>query len=311
MCIRDSLYAIRVYEITVAGEEEPSKYAEVYDSEKVTYYQERRGYFYVDMDREINPEPHIFGSVPIVEFENNEEQMGDFEKVITLVNDYDKIISDQSNEHEAYRNAYLVLKNMMVDSDTMQKLKDHGVIEVLENGDAKFLTKDLQTTAVENHLSRLEENIYRFTQVPNLSDEKFASNLSGVAIKFKLFGLENKCITKERKMTKAIKNLLKLIAVPLGVKTGEKLKMADVQVQFTRNVPDNIQELVDAVTKLNGVVDKETLLSLLPFVDNPSLILEKLEREQDIYAKEMAQFQTPKSEQAGAGVADFDMLGDA
>ena len=36
---------------------------------------------------------------------------------------------------------------------------------------------------------------------------------------------------------------------------------------------------MDTVTKLDGKVDKETLLSLLPFIDNPKEVLEKLEQE--------------------------------
>jgi SPP1 family phage portal protein len=294
------LYALRVYELNVAtssavssaqAKPEPVKYVEVYDAVEITYWKEVNGNYFLDDTREVNPEPHIFGDVPLVEFENNEEQMGDFEKVISLVNDYDKIISDQSNEHEAYRNAYLVLKNMVLSSDSLQKLKEQGVIEVMENGDAKFLTKDVQTDAVNAHLDRLEENIYKFTQIPNLSDEKFAGNLSGVAIKFKLFSMENKCIVKERKMTKAIRKLLKLISVPLGIKSAEKFDMTKVQVIFSRNVPDNLHEIAEVVGLLNGVVDKETLLSLLPFIDDPTYILEKLQAEQDIYAKDMAKFQ--------------------
>lgn len=40
-------------------------------------------------------------------------------------------------------------------------------------------------------------------------------------------------------------------------------------------------EIVDTVTKLDGKVDKETLLSLLPFIDNPKEVLEKLEADKE------------------------------
>ena len=51
-----------------------------------------------------------FGRIPIITVYNNEEQMSDLEKIETLVNDYDKVLSDVSNEFEAFRNAYLMLK---------------------------------------------------------------------------------------------------------------------------------------------------------------------------------------------------------
>jgi SPP1 family phage portal protein len=45
----------------------------------------------------------------LFEFENNKEKQGDFEKVESLIDAYDKIISDGVSEIEAFRMAYLVL----------------------------------------------------------------------------------------------------------------------------------------------------------------------------------------------------------
>lgn len=283
----DLLYAIRVYEMAMVDQEEKVRYAEVYSKQNITYWVQdsETGIFIPDENRD--DEPHIFNRVPVVEVANNMEKMGDFEKIITLVNDFDKVFSNASNELEAYRNAYLMIKNMAVDSTTIKKLREDGIIEVLENGDVKFVTKDVNTAFMKEHLDRLQDNIYRFSQVPNLSDENFASNLSGVAIRFKLFGLETKCIAKERKFTKAIKDLLKILAEPIRVMTGKQLELKHIEIQFSRNVPNNLVELADVVSKLNGVVDKQTLIGLLPFVDDPKAVEEALKKEQDVYAKDM------------------------
>ena len=229
----------------------------------------------------VEEKSHIFGRIPIITVYNNEEQMSDLEKIETLVNDYDKVLSDVSNEFEAFRNAYLMLKNLVAGNDSIQKLKDEGIVEVMENGDMKFITKEIQTEALENHLNRLEKNIHKFSAVPDLSDENFAGNLSGVAIRFKLFGLETKCIIKERKMEKAIKELVRVLSVPIHVNTGREVDVLNLKVEFSRNVPNNLTEIVDTVTKLDGKVDKETLLSLLPFIDNPKEVLEKLEADKE------------------------------
>ena len=218
--------------------------------------------------------------------------MSDLEKIESLVADYDKVLSDVSDEFSAFRNAYLMLKNMIVGEDGKKQLKDEGIIEVMENGDAKFITKQIQTEALEPHLNRLEANIYKFSQVPNLSDESFAGNLSGVAIRFKLFGLETKCIIKERKMEKALRDFVRILSVPIRVETGHEIDIVNLKVEFTRNVPNNLTEIVDTVTKLDGKVDKETLLSLLPFIDNPKEVLEKLEAE----AKKQKQSTDPYSQ---------------
>lgn len=220
--------------------------------------------------------PLIYDRIPVATLYNNEEQMSDLEKIETLVNDYDKVLSDMSDEFSVFRNAYLVLKNMIVDENGKRQLKEEAIIELMENGDAFFLTKQIQTDALENHLKRLEDNIYKFSQVPNLSDENFAGNLSGVAIRFKLFGLETKCIIKERKMEKALKDYMRILSVPILVATGHEIDVVNLKIEFTRNVPNNLTEIVDTVAKLDGKVDKETLLSLLPFIDNPKEVLEKM-----------------------------------
>ena len=288
---KEPAYKIRLYDIDTEDTKKTTHYAEVYSPTKVEIFKcvddgscattgkgKARQFASYEF---VEEKPHIYGRIPIITVYNNEEQMSDLEKIETLVNDYDKVLSDVSNEFEAFRNAYLMLKNMTASGDNIQKLKDEGIIEVMENGDVKFITKEIQTEALENHLNRLEKNIHKFSAVPDLSDENFAGILSGVAIRFKLFGLETKCIIKERKMEKAIKELVRVLSVPIHVNTGREVDVLNLKVEFSRNVPNNLTEIVDTVTKLDGKVDKETLLSLLPFIDNPKEVLEKLEADKE------------------------------
>ena len=279
-------YAIRLYDIDTEDTDTTTHYAEVYSVGKMELFKsvdggtstKGKGREFASYEY-VGEEPLIYDRIPVCTMYNNEEQMSDLEKIESLVADYDKVLSDVSDEFSAFRNAYLMLKNMIVGEDGKKQLKDEGIIEVMENGDVKFVTKAIQTEALENHLNRLEANIYKFSQVPNLSDENFAGNLSGVAIRFKLFGLETKCIIKERKMEKALRDFVRILSVPISVSTGKIVDIVNLKVEFTRNVPNNLAEIVDTVTKLDGKVDKETLLSLLPFIDNPKEVLEKMEQE--------------------------------
>jgi SPP1 family phage portal protein len=285
-------YAIRYYTIKDTAKDEEYRKVEVYTPTHIEHWiqTDDTGHFVPDF-MEGNPvEPHIFGRVPIVSFVNNKEEQGDFEKIVSLVDDFDKVLSDASNEHEAYRRAYLMIKNMAIDDSTLIRLKQEGVIQVDDDGDVKFVTKEIQSDAIEGHLNLLEDNIYKFSRVPNLDDEDFAGNLSGIAIKFKLFGLETKCITKERKMRKGLKDLIDLICVPLNIKHSASWSAKDIEMVFTRNIPANITEQTDVVQKLQGIVDTETLLSLLPFIDDPAAVMEKLEEESLIKQKEAAIF---------------------
>lgn len=280
----EALWKIRLYDIDTEDTDKTTHYAEVYSATRCDVFictednagAKVKGVKNVTSYTFKETHTHIYGRIPIVTLYNNEEQMSDLERIESLVNDYDKVLSDMSNEFEAFRNAYLILKNMVASNDSIDKLKTEGILEIMENGDAKFLTKQIQTDAIENHLDRLEKNIYKFSQVPDLSDENFAGNLSGIAIRFKLFGLETKCIIKERKMERAIKDLFRVLYVPLRTLASCEPDVLNLKVEFTRNVPNNLTEIVDMVCKLKDKVDDETLLSLLPFVDNPKEVLERL-----------------------------------
>jgi hypothetical protein len=80
-------------------------------------------------------------------------------------------------------------------------------------------------------------------------------------------------------MEKAIKDLFRILYVPIRVLSGKEPDVKNLKITFTRNIPNNTTELVDTVTKLDGKVDKETLLALLPFIDDPKKVLEKLKED--------------------------------
>ncbi|SPT93131.1 phage Portal protein [Bacillus tequilensis] len=169
---------------------------------------------------------------------------GDAEKGLSLIDAYDRTLSDVSNEIEQCGLAYLILKGLGADEDTLQQLKKTGILELYdEKDDVSYLTKDINDAIIENHLNRLEENILRFAKSINFSDESFGGNITGVAMKFKLIALENKCITIERKMTAALRYQYKLIFSAWATKNKAKAEdYLKVWFGFKRNLPANVLE---------------------------------------------------------------------
>ncbi|UUI85558.1 phage portal protein [Bacillus halotolerans] len=256
--------------------------------EKVTFYDDKKAYFFEKREGNwilLEKKPHMFDYCPLFGLPNNDEQMGDAEKVIQLIDAYDRTLSDASNEIEQLRLAYLILKGAGMDDEDIQQLKKNGVFELLgKDDDVKFLTKDINDTMIENHLNRLEENILRFAKSVNFSDESFGGNVTGIAMKYKLMALENKCITMERKMTAALRYQYKLLcsawAKKSNVKHDDYLK---VWFSFKRNLPSNILEEAEIAAELKGQVSEETRLSMLSFVDDVQYEIERMKAEQDAY----------------------------
>lgn len=278
--ITEPVYALRYYTVTNPLTQTDTLKAEFYDDTYVYFFEEGSGGLSL-VDQRI----HTFDYCPLYGLPNNEELKGDAEKVLSLIDAYDRTLSDASNEIEQYRLAYLVLKGIGVDEETIEKLKHTGIFELLdEKEDIKYLTKDINDTMIENHLNRLEENIMRFAKSVNFSDEQFGGNLSGVAMRFKLLALENKCITMERKMTVALRYQFKVLCSAWAKKgIANRDDYLKIWFGFKRNLPVNLAEEAAMTAQLKGLVSEETRLSLLSFVDDVKYELERMQAEQDAY----------------------------
>lgn len=267
--IQEPDYSIRLYK------EDGKEYAEFYDEKDIWYFSSDKGWEFEDV------QPHLFDFNPLFGVENNRDQKGDAEKIYSLINAYDRTLSDASNEIEQYRLAYLILKGLGADGDTLESLKKGGIIELLgDNDEVKYLTKDINDTMIENHLNRLEENIMRFAKSVNFSDESFGGNITGVAMKYKLMALENKCITMERKFVASLRYQYKVLFSAWsklhGMKEDDYLK---VFYSFKRNLPDNLLEEAQVQQQLKGLVSETTRLGLFSQVDDVEWEKEEMNKE--------------------------------
>jgi SPP1 family phage portal protein len=220
---------------------------------------------------------HNFNLVPVSIYKNNDEMLGDFELVIDLIDFYDRLESDTANAFDYYNDCYMVFTGATLPDD-IQTMKENRLLEVPENGTVSFLTKNAIDTEQENAKNRIVNDIHKYSRVPNMSDENFANNVSGVAMKYKLLGLENVCSIKERKFKKGLQNRLWLISNILNLKTGTSLQ--DVKITFKRNIPQNETEIAELINNLRGLLSSETLISQLSFVEDAKAELEKLQEEQ-------------------------------
>ncbi len=230
----------------------------------------------------VNEEPNFFGELQIVEYVNNDNKLGDYENILTLQDAYNLCVADNINLTNYFSEAYIVIKNMVAtDQNDIKDMQNNRVISLPTDGDAYFLNKNVDNSQIEAVLERLKNDIHKFSNCPALDDESFAGNLSGVALSYKLFGLETDTITKERKFTMAMMERYRLITKMINIKNATNYNSEEISLQFTRNIKQNLVEIVDTVTKLQHIVSQETLLSLLPFVVDVSEELDKVNNERE------------------------------
>jgi len=130
-----------------------------------------------------------------------------------------------------------------------------------------FVTKQINDTALENYKNRLDKDIHKFSLVPCLTDENFVGNASGVAMAYKLQGLEFLTGVKEQKFRKGLLRRVELITNVLSIKMNKELLFTDVGFTFTRNNPKNLVEIVKMATDLTGIISEESQLDMLPMIN--------------------------------------------
>ena len=271
--------AIRRYRVLGLDGSSYRDYVDVYDAQTVTSYDYDAG----KITRRGEPRPHYFDGVPVIEYPNNEARRGDFEGVMPLVDAYNKAQSLTLDDMEDFTDAYLVLKGMGgMNGEDAAELRRNKMMTLDEGGSAEWLIKNLNDTYIENIKTRLQNDIHKFSAIPDMSDDAFAGNTSGVAIKYKLIGLEQIRSRKERCFKKGLQRRIELIADMLRTKSKADIDFRDIEITFTANIPANNQEQADIVKALYGLVSQKRLLSLLPFVTDPAEELEELRREQEM-----------------------------
>ena len=268
------LAVLRYYDDYDYVEDNTYTIVEVIDNKMVRRYK-------LDTDLSLLEEyPHYFSMVPVAIFKNNEEESGDFEQVISLIDAYDKMESDSLNDFEYFVDAYLALYGFTADAEDVAQMKENRVLLMDEGTSAEWLVKQTSDAYVENMKNRLDKDIHKFTKCPNMSDQEFASNASGIAIKFKLLGTENLVSIKERKFKRGLQQRLELMSMINSV-LGEGFDWRAIDIIFTRNIPSNDTDIANMVNTLKDIVSEETLLAQIPFVEDVQNELEKLKKERE------------------------------
>lgn len=226
-------------------------------------------------------QPHYFLGVPATEYVENGERQGIFEPVMSMVNAYNKAISEKANDVDYFADAYLKVLGTTVDTDDVQFIRDNRIVNFEGDGSdkiiAEFMEKPNSDTTQENLLERLERLIFQISMVANISDENFGT-ASGIAMKYKLQSMSNLEKTKERKFTAGMNRRYQLL---FGHPASKVPADAWIQLQykFTPNIPANLQEEAQIASQLEGITSHETQLKVISAVEDVKGELDKIEEE--------------------------------
>jgi SPP1 family phage portal protein len=219
---------------------------------------------------------HFFQGIQVIEYQNNKREKGDFEPVITLIDAYNKLQSDRVNDKEQLVDALLAVTGVTFGDNeeemtsTAKLLKKLKILELPEGADAKWLVKNMNETEVEVLKKAIKDDIHEFSKVPCLTDENFVGNSSGIAMKYKLFGLEQLGKTKERYFKKGLRQRLKLVSNINTVK-AKNTDLAQLDIVMKRSLPVDDELLARIAQETADFISWETRVQRF----DPELDVEK------------------------------------
>lgn len=270
----DLLYFVRIYKEDEWDEDNDTQLIDVYSDYNIKHYKMSNG----GTATFINEEPHYFGQCPANIFYLPDEK-SIFDCIMSLQDSVNELLSDEIDDYSAFCDAYLALVGVDCDNEDIALMKQNRVLVLPEGAVAQWLTKNANDAQVENILKRLHDDIYRIAQMPDFCSETFVGGVSsGIALRFRLTGMENRAGRIEALMKQALQRRIELICGIASLKLGEEV-FRDIQITFKRNIPNDETQVYQMVNMLKGTVSDETLLGQLPFISDVNAELERVKEQ--------------------------------
>jgi SPP1 family phage portal protein len=101
-------------------------------------------------------------------------------------------------------------------------------------------------------------------------------------------------------MKEALQRRIEVITGIASLKMGEEV-FRDINIDFKRNIPEDMTNVIATINALQGLVSDATLLAQVPFVDDVQAELEavKAQKQDNMSIYSFGAFDTESSEEIG------------
>ena len=191
--------------------------------------------------------PHMIGAIPIIEYKYDNEYMGCFERVISLLDALNEATADRLNGLSQFVQAILWMNNCELNTEQMEELKDKlGLMTKSEPGNpasVQYLTATLDQSQTQTLIDYLYEQILQIAGVPGREQSTGGNTGQAIMLSNGWQIAENHARSfepifedSERQMLAVILNIISKVKPG---KLGE-LKLSDIEVKFSRNRTDSL-----------------------------------------------------------------------
>ncbi|MCL2188440.1 MAG: phage portal protein [Defluviitaleaceae bacterium] len=271
---------LHYYIVSVEGK--PRYRAEWWTRETVTVFIENNsGGFELDGGESANPAPHFaqkgtgrgWGKIPFIEFPNNSMRAGDLSVTKTLIDEYDRGISDFANNVAEIQELVTILRGYEGTNlaEFRHNLRHFKTIKVRPGNDSGVdkLEFNIPVEAKAALLDRLEDNIFMFGQGVNTKSDNFGNSPSGISLEFLYTLLDLKASMMERKFRRAVKRMIWFTTQYINMEYNRSYDSQTVSVTFRKNMVQNVSEIVKTLKDSRDMISDETIVALHPMIETP------------------------------------------
>lgn len=227
-------------------------------------------------------EKHIFNRVPahVISVEDSETL---YAKIKELNDDYNELLTNQQCLISEYRNAYIGICSNKQDitPEFIESLKnDEAGIIIYPDPQAppKWIIKNINDVAIKNQMDEIKENLY--AQSGHIDwNEKLSSNLSGVALQSRLTGLDQRVNMMLNPIKNALYSRIYFLCDCLML-VNKSFDPADIKIEANIDIPTDTAARVNEIVQLGDIVSQQTKLERLPYVENPAIEIQRIQKEQ-------------------------------
>lgn len=226
---------------------------------------------------------HYYNEVPVVEFRNNEEKQGDYEQNLSQIDGYNVLQTDRIQDKKNFVKAIMILYGFTLPEDKPVEVNGSIMLEApakSEGAVAEYVTNTFTESEVQTLADSMLADFHKTTYVPNLNDEQFAGNISGEAMKYKLFGLLLILSIKIGYLEDGIIQRLRLLQNILNVK-GNNVDAEGAVIKFKPNLPMNRSDIIKQIADSQEFIPLLISLGWLEDIDDPQEVIDMLNQQKE------------------------------
>lgn len=224
--------------------------------------------------------------IPFIPWKYNEAEQPLVEIIQSLIDDYDRNKSDNSNNLEDLPDSVYVVKGYggSPAGEIRKNMSRYRIIKIDDpegHSGVDTISLDIDTEAYKVHMEQTRKDIYEFGRGVDTQGVNFGSAPSGIALRFLYSDLDLDASLMETEYQASLEQVRWFIDTHLYNTTGKDYSAEKVEFTFNRDMPIDESAIITAIKDSTGIISDETLVAQHPWVKDVLVELERIKKQKE------------------------------